>query len=163
MPKTGHFTAFSEGLDQGGQCKMTATITQFEEFVSIRGKEPMTKILFKELSYKIIGAAMEVHRILGPGFLEAVYEAALAHELTLQGIPFERQKELPVYYKGQLVGHYVADFVIDGQIILELKAVSALTKAHEAQAHNYLAATGLSLAILLNCGADSLQQKRIVR
>jgi len=123
----------------------------------------MTRILFKELSYKIIGAAMEVHRILGPGFLEAVYEAALAHELTLRGIPFERQKELPVYYKSQLVGHYVADFVVDGQIILELKAVSALTKAHEAQPHNYLAATGLRLAILFNFGADSLQQKRIVK
>ena len=131
----------------------------------------MTKILFKELSYKIIGAAMEVHRILGPGFLEAVYEAALAHELTLRGIPFERQQRLPVYYKDQLVGHYVADpstklrtcFVIDGQIILELKAVSGLTKAHEAQAHNYLAATGLRLAILINFGTDSLQQKRIVR
>jgi GxxExxY protein len=123
----------------------------------------MTKILFKELSYRIIGAAMEVHRILGPGFLEAVYQKALAHELTLRGIPFERQKELPVYYKGQLVGHYVADFVIDGQIILELKAVSALTKAHEAQAHDYLAATGLRLAIPLNFGAESLQQKRIVR
>jgi len=100
-----------------------------------------------------------------------VYEAALAHELTLRGIPFERQKELPVYYKGQLVGHYVADFVVDGQIILELKGVSALTKAHEAQAYNYLAATGLRLAILLNpstssghrFGAESLQQKRIVR
>jgi GxxExxY protein len=123
----------------------------------------MTQILFKELCYKIIGAAMEVHRVPEPGFLEAVYEAALAHELTLQGIPFERQKELPVYYKGQLAGHYVADFVIDGQIILEIKAVSALTKAHEAQAHNYLAATGLRLAILLNFGAESLQQKRIVR
>jgi GxxExxY protein len=123
----------------------------------------MTKILFKELSYKIIGAAMEVHRTLGSGFLEAVYEAALAHELTLRGIPFERQKELPVYYKGQLVGHYVADFVVDGQIIVELKAVSKLTKAHQAQAHNYLAATGLCLAILINFGAESLQQKRIVR
>ena len=100
-----------------------------------------------------------------------MYEAVLAHELTLRGIPFERQKELPVYYKGKLVGQYVADsstklrtcFVIDEQIILELKAVSALTKAHEAQAHNYLAATGLRLAILLNFGAESLQQKRIVR
>jgi GxxExxY protein len=127
-----------------------------------KGKD-MTKILFKELSYKIIGAAMEVHRILGPGFLEAVYEAALAHELTLRGIPFERQKKLPVTYKGQPVGYYVADFVVDGQIILELKAVSMLTKMHEAQAHNYLAATGLRLAILINFGADSLQQKRIVR
>jgi len=123
----------------------------------------MTKILFKELSYKIIGAAMEVHRILGTGFLEAVYEAALAHELTLRGIPFERQQRLPVTYKGHPVGHYVADFVIDGQIILELKAVSSLTKMHEAQGHNYLAATGLRLAILLNFGAESLQQKRIVR
>ncbi len=123
----------------------------------------MTKILFKELSYKIIGAAMEVHRTLGPGFLEAVYEAALAHELTLQAIPFERQEGLPVTYKGQPVGHYVADFVINGKVIVELKAVSMLTKAHEAQAHNYLAATGLRLAILINFGADSLQQKRIVR
>jgi GxxExxY protein len=104
-----------------------------------------------------------VHRTLGPGFLEAVYEAALAHEFTLRGISFERQKELPVYYKGQLVGHYVADFVVDGQIILELKAASSLTKVHEAQAHNYLAATGLRLAILINFGAESLQQKRIVR
>jgi GxxExxY protein len=133
------------------------------QFVAKTKEHFVAKIIFKELSYAIVGAAMEVHRILGPGFLEAVYEAALAHELTLRGIPFERQKELPVYYKGQLVGHYVADFVIDGQIILELKAVSALTKAHEAQAHNYLAATGLRLAILLNFGADSLQQKRIVR
>jgi GxxExxY protein len=123
----------------------------------------MAEILFKELSYVIIGAAMEVHRILGPGFLEAVYETALAHELTLRGIRFEAQKRLPVYYKGQLVGDYVADFVVEDQIILEIKAVSALTAAHEAQAHNYLTATGLRLAILLNFGATSLQQKRIVR
>jgi GxxExxY protein len=123
----------------------------------------VTEILFKELSYKIIGAAMEVHRTLGPGFLEAVYEAALAHELALQDIPFERQKDLPVTYKGQPVGHYVADFVMDGEVVVELKAVSMLTKAHQAQAHNYLAATGLRLAILINFGAESLQQKRIVR
>jgi GxxExxY protein len=123
----------------------------------------MPKILFKDLSYKIIGAGMEVHRTLGPGFLEAVYEAALAHELTLRGIPFERQKGLPVTYKGQSVGHYVADFVIDGKVVVELKAVSKLSKVHEAQAHNYLAATGLRLAILVNFGADSLEQKRIVR
>ena len=69
----------------------------------------MTKILFKELSYAVVGAAMEVHRTLGPGFLESVYEAALAHELTLRGIPFEQQKRLPVHYKGQRIGEYVAD------------------------------------------------------
>ena len=123
----------------------------------------MTEILFKELSYAIIGAAMEVHRVLGPGFLEAVYESALAYELTLRGIRFERQMHLPVYYKDQLLGEYIADLVIEGQIILELKAISAISAAHEAQAHHYLAATGLKLAIILNFGAESLQQKRIVR
>ena len=123
----------------------------------------MTEILFKELSYAIIGAAMEVHRILGPGYLEAVYQAALEYELTLRGIPFEAQKRLAVFYKGRLAGEYVADIVVDGQIILELKAISALTKAHEAQAHNYLTATGLRLAILLNFGAASLQRERVVK
>ena len=106
---------------------------------------------------------MEVHRALRPGFLESVYEAALAHELALRGISFEQQKRLPVQYKCQRVGDFVADLVVDGQIILELKAVSRLTAVHEAQAHNYLAATGLRLAIILNFGAASLQQKRIVR
>ena len=77
----------------------------------------MAEIIFKELSYAIVGAAMEVHRILGPGFLEAVYQKALAHELTLRGIRFEQFKKLPVYYKGILVGEYEADFVIEGKII----------------------------------------------
>ncbi len=123
----------------------------------------MAEILFKELSYAIVGAAMEVHRILGSGFLEAVYQAALAHELTVRGIPFEAQKVLPVYYKSQLVGEYKADFVIDGKIILELKSVSALHPAHEAQAQHYLAATGLRLVILINFGAPSLETKRVVK
>ncbi len=123
----------------------------------------MPEILFSALSYAIIGAAMEVHRILGPGFLEAVYQAALEHELTLRGIPFEAQKRLAVVYKDQIIGEYIADLVIDGKIILELKAVSKFTPTHEAQAHHYLAATGLHLAILLNFGAPSLEQKRIAR
>lgn len=114
---------------------------------------------------------MEVHRILGPGFLEAVYQAALAHELTLRGIRFEQFKKLPVYYKGVLVGDYVADFVIEDKIILEIKAVSKLHPKHEAQAINYLTATGFRLAILLNpstglraCfGADSLEHQRMVK
>ena len=77
----------------------------------------MTELLFQELTYAINGAAMEVHRILGPGFLEAVYQLALEHELTLRGIPFEPRKELPVTYKGQSVGMYIADIVVDGKII----------------------------------------------
>ena len=123
----------------------------------------MAELLYKELSYAIVGAAMEVHRILGPGFLEAVYQAALAHELTLRGIRFEQFKKLPVYYKGVLVGDYEADFVVEDKIILELKAVSAFHPKHEAQALNYLAATGFRLAILLNFGADSLQHQRVVK
>ena len=123
----------------------------------------MSTLLFEELTYAINGAAMEVHGILGPGFLEAVYQAALEQELTLRGIPFQAQTRLDVSYKGQRIGEYIADLVVDHKVILELKAVSKLTPAHEAQAHHYLAATGLRLAILLNFGASSLERKRIVR
>ena len=123
----------------------------------------MTEILYKELSYAIVGAAMEVHRTLGPGYLEAVYQAALAHELMLCSLPFEEQVQLPVYYKGKLVGDYIADFVIDSKVILELKAVTELHDSHRAQAINYLASTGFQLAILLNFGSTRLQQERLVR
>ncbi len=123
----------------------------------------MAEIMYKELSFAVIGAAMEVHRLLGPGFLESVYQAALAHELTLRGIQFEQFKKLPVSYKGVLVGDYEADFVIEGKIILEIKAVEKLHPRHEAQALNYLTATGFHLAIIINFGANSLQQKRLVK
>jgi GxxExxY protein len=123
----------------------------------------MPPLLYEALTFAIIGAAMEVHRILGPGFLEAVYQAALEHELTLRGIPFEAQKRLAVVYKDQIVGEYIADLVIDGKVILELKAVSAFHPAHEAQAHHYITATGLRLALLINFGAPSLEWRRIIR
>jgi GxxExxY protein len=121
------------------------------------------EILFKELSFAIVGAAMEVHRTLGPGFLEAVYQKALAHEFHLRCILFEEQVHLPVTYKSILIGDYIADFVVDGKIILELKAVKSIDDAHKAQAINYLAATGFELAIILNFGESSLKQERIVR
>lgn len=123
----------------------------------------MTEILYKELSYEVVGAAMEVHRILGSGFLEAVYQAALAHEFRQRGIPFEQYKKLKVEYKGVIVGDYEADFLVDSKIVVELKATSAFIKKDEAQAHNYLAATGVHLAILLNFGVESLQSQRIIR
>ena len=114
----------------------------------------MADLLYEDLSYGIVGAALEVHRLLGPGFLEAVYEQALAHEFGLRGIPFERQVSLLVMYKEISVGDYRADFVIDGKIILEIKAASAMSPAHEAQAHHYLAVTGLRLALLFNFGPN---------
>ena len=105
---------------------------------------------------------MEVHRSLGPGFLEAVYQTSLAHEFELQSIPFVQQKRLTVKYKDIMAGDYIADFVIDEKIIVEIKAVSRLNSNHQAQALNYLAATRYKLAILLNFGATSLQQHRVV-
>ncbi len=121
------------------------------------------EVLYPDLSYRIVGAAMEVHSALGPGFLEAVYQVALAEEMRLRGIGFEREKRLKVLYEGITVGDYQADFVVEDQIILELKAISTLTPAHKAQAMHYVAATGLRLAILLNFGSVSLERERVAR
>ena len=103
---------------------------------------------------------MEVHSVLGSGFLEAVYETALGVEFGARDIPYERQKRLRVSYKGQIVGDYVADFVVDDKIIVELKAVKKLTKVHEAQLINYLKATDIRVGLLINFGAPSLEHKR---
>ena len=106
---------------------------------------------------------MEVHRHLGCGFLEAVYQDALSREFSLRGIPFVQEVELPVMYKGQRLGvFYVADFVRYDSVIVELKAVSDLTSVAEAQVINYLKASGHQVGLLLNFGSSSLQQKRLV-
>ncbi len=120
-------------------------------------------MLYEELSGMIIGTAMEVHKLLGPGFLECVYERALALELMERHIPFERQVSITVMHKQEPVGEYRADFLVDGKIILEIKATAALIAGHYAQALHYLTATGLRLALLLNFGGSSLQFKRIIR
>lgn len=120
-------------------------------------------ILYKELSYAVVGAAMEVHGVLGPGYLEAVYQAALAHEMRLRGIQFEQFRRLTVTYKGVVMGEYEADIVVEEKIILEIKAASQLLPRHRAQALNYLAATGMRLALLLNFGSESLQRERVVK
>ncbi len=112
----------------------------------------MADILFKELSYTVVGAAMEVHRLLGPGFLEYVYRRALAREFELQGISYEREFPLNMTYKALQIGKYKADFVVENKIVLEVKAVSTLVSRHEAQAIHYLAGTHLRLALLLNFG-----------
>jgi len=120
-------------------------------------------MLHKELSGKVIGAAMEVHKLLGSGFLESVYEQALAGELSDRQIPFKRQVPITVTYRQVQVGEYRADFPVDRKIILEIKAVTALIAEHQAQVLHYLTATGLRLALLLNFGNKSLQFKRIIR
>jgi GxxExxY protein len=120
-------------------------------------------VLHPELSYAIIGAAMEVHTILGAGFLENVYQRSLAHELTLRTICFEEYKKLPVQYKGLAVGDYEADFLVEGKIILEIKAVGQIHQQHVAQAMHYLRATNLDLAIVINFGEPSLSYKRVAK
>ena len=120
------------------------------------------EFLYRELSFAVIGAAMEVHKVLGPGFLESVYEEALTHELTLKGIPFERQHKLSVRYKAIVAGDFRVDFLIEGKLVIELKAIRALTKADEAQLLNCLRATGTHVGLLLNFGATSLEYWRRV-
>ena len=114
-------------------------------------------------SYAIIGAAMEVHRVLGPGFLEAVYQEALAIELAERGIPFCREVELPLLYKGvALQTHYRADFVCYDAVIVELKALAQISGVEEAQIINYLKATGLRIGLILNFSAPSLEHRRFI-
>jgi len=114
-------------------------------------------------TYEIIGAAMEVHHQLGHGFLEAVYQEALAIEMTKRNIPFEREVAVPVEYKGQrLACSYRADFVCFESVIVELKAIAQLTGTDEAQVINELKATGLHRGLLLNFGAPGLEYKRLV-
>ncbi|HUJ72066.1 MAG TPA: GxxExxY protein [Verrucomicrobiae bacterium] len=120
------------------------------------------KIVYRELSFRIIGCAMEVHKALGPGFPEVVYERALAIELKKRGLEFERQKRFRVAYEGESVGDFRADFVVDGKVILELKAVPEMPSVFERQLHSYLRASKLRLGILINFGKEKLESKRIV-
>lgn len=105
---------------------------------------------------------MEVHRQLGAGFLEKVYETALGHDLESEGVPFVPQAPIPVRYKEQPVGTYYADLLVDNTVICEIKSVEAILPAHEAQLLHYLKATDISVGLLLNFGSRSLQVKRRV-
>ena len=123
----------------------------------------MTEILFKEESYKIIGACFEVHKILGHGFKEAVYKDALELELIKLEIPFVREKPYTIIYKEQKLKHYfIADFVVYGSIILEIKTGSYFGDPYIKQTLNYLKASGLRLGILINFGKSSLEHQRII-
>jgi len=123
------------------------------------------ELIYKEEVFKIVGAAMEVYNDLGSGFLEAVYQEALEIEFLRQNIPFESQKFLSIEYKGQhLQKSYVADFLLYGKIIVEVKALDRLSGTEEAQVLNYLKATGQRVGVLLNFGnARELEWKRYIK
>src|SRR5436190_255331 len=116
-----------------------------------------------ELTGKIIGCAMEVHRTLGNGFQEVIYQRALAIEMTLQGILFSREHEMEIFYRGEKIGTRRVDFFVEDRVMVELKAVIQLEDVHLAQAINYLEAYGLEVGLLLNFGARSLQFKRVMK
>ncbi len=119
-------------------------------------------IIYKELSYKIVGLAMEVHNKLGFGFLEKVYENALMVLLEKNGIHAQQQVPIRVYFDGKVVGDYYADILVDNKIILEIKAVGKITGSHLTQVLNYLHAVNLRLAIMLNFAKDGLEYERLV-
>lgn len=116
---------------------------------------------YSDLTSKIIGCAMEVHRQLGNGFQEVIYQRALKIEMAAQGISFSREYEMPVYYKEQQIGTRRVDFLVEGVVSVELKAVIQLEDVHLAQAINYLEAYDLEVGLLINFGAKSLQFKRL--
>lgn len=123
---------------------------------------PEAQERLNRIAEKVIGCAFAVANELGHGFLEKVYENAMLVEIALAGLKVESQKQIPVYYKGVIVGEYIADLLVEGCIITELKCVEALAPIHKAQTLNYLKATGLSLGLLLNFQTPRVEVKRIV-
>jgi len=121
-----------------------------------------SELLLKETSFQILAAAFEVHNVLGSGFLENVYQNAFVKELFSRDLNVEVQKAISISYKGEEVGSYNADIVVNSEIILELKALESLAKIHEAQLLNYLKGTGLKLGFLINFGKEKVEYKRMV-
>jgi GxxExxY protein len=117
---------------------------------------------FEDLSKKIIGAAIEVHRELGPGFLESIYEEALKVEFMEHKLHYDAQKEIQIKYLGVAVGLHRLDLLVENQIIIELKAVKELTDVHFSQLRSYLKATGLKVGLLFNFAKPTLEIKRVV-
>ncbi len=119
--------------------------------------------LHSELTGKIIGCAMEVHKTLGNGFQEVIYQRALEIEMSQQGLAFSREHEMDIFYKGAKIGNRRVDFFVEEKIMVEIKAIIQLEDVHLAQAINYLEAYGLEVGLLLNFGSRSLQFKRVMK
>ncbi len=115
-----------------------------------------------EMTEKIIGAAYKVHNTLGSGFLEKVYQNSLVIEIRALGFDVEVEKPVKVYYHGEVVGNYVADIIVDGKVLLEIKAIKELSGIHEAQILNYLKATGIEVGLLINFGRSVNIKRRIM-
>ena len=153
---------------RGEETQMSADVSQMSADFDLDG--PIGAALaagenfpLKPLTEKIIGAAFEVHRQLGNGFLEKVYENAMVRELVERGLRPEAQHPIPVDYKGHLVGSYFAEILVEGSVICEIKAIETLLPIHETQILHYLKATGIPVGLLLNFGTARVQVKRKAR
>ncbi len=122
----------------------------------------MTDLLYKEITEQILGAAFEVWKVLGYGFLEKVYENALVEEFRRRNVSVQQQFAIEVYYKGVSIGYYVADLFVEGKVIVEIKAEREYNTKHEAQLLNYLKATGVKIGLLLNFGEPKCEFKRMI-
>jgi GxxExxY protein len=131
--------------------------------MNLETRNPGKELGHNRLTERIIAAAIRVHKELGPGFLEVMYEEALAIELSAGGLLFERQKLLRVFYREHLIGEHRLDLVVEGKVILELKAISQIEKIHFAIVRSYLKASGLADALLLNFASTTLVVKRVGR
>ena len=134
----------------------------FKEMAFDARDKETEKHLFEDLSNKIIGAAIEVHSALGPGFIESIYEEALKVEFSEHGLNFEAQKEIYIEYLGVQVGLHRLDLIVENQIIIEFKAVKELSDVHFAQLRSYLKATDLKIGLLLNFSKPTLEIRRVV-
>ena len=131
--------------------------------MNLEAMKPGSSLANAELTDRIIAAAISVHRELGPGFLEAIYEEALAVEFAATGIHFERQKPVGLYYREHHIGEHRLDFLVERKVVLELKAISALEDIHFATVRSYLKACKLETGLLLNFAAPTLTVKRVGR
>lgn len=124
----------------------------------------MEELKYRDITEKIIGSAFEVHKFLGNGFQEVIYQRALAHEMSITGLEYAREIEQEIYYKDltEPIGTRRADFVVEGKVLVEIKAIVALEDVHLAQALNYLKAYKLEVGLLINFGAKNLEFKRLI-
>lgn len=122
----------------------------------------LTQLKHSEITGKIIGCAMEVHRRLGNGFQEVIYQRSLSHEMRIQNLTFERELEMAIFYRDEQVGTRRVDFFVESFIMVELKAVAKLDETHLAQALNYLEAYKMEIGLLINFGSKSLEFKRLI-
>ena len=131
--------------------------------VQTEGDDNMEKYKYSDITGKVIGCAMEVHKELGCGFQELIYQRCLGIEMQKQGLSFEREKEQTIFYKDVEVGTRRVDFLVENKVMVELKAINILEQVHMAQAINYLEAFQLEIGLLINFGGKSLEYKRVIK